>query len=96
MIRTKGAAEILMKPLLGIVGELLTKFGLKLSAVFMPSERNKAVNGVDKQKFAGHLRGKGEKSSCSVLHGRCITEGIAHYAPYGVDRTLYLIEKTNQ
>lgn len=40
-LQTKGAAEMLVKCHLGVLGELAAKFGFKLSMVFELSERNK-------------------------------------------------------
>ena len=40
-IRMTGAAEMLIKCQLETLRELLTKFDLKLNAMFMPSEMNK-------------------------------------------------------
>lgn len=42
IIRAKGVAEMIVKCRLRIPGELLNEFGLKLEAVFVPLERNKA------------------------------------------------------
>ncbi|XP_029634935.1 uncharacterized protein LOC115210471 [Octopus sinensis] len=41
-VRTKGAAEMLVKRRLGILRELATEFNLKLSVIFVPSEKNRA------------------------------------------------------
>lgn len=41
-VLTKRAAELLAKRRLVVLGELTAEFSLNLSAVFVPSERNKA------------------------------------------------------
>lgn len=41
-IQAKGAAEMLVKCYLRVLGELAPKFGLKVSVLFVPSEGNKA------------------------------------------------------
>lgn len=41
-VRSKGAAEVIIKGRCGILGELIYGFSLKLCASFVPCERNKA------------------------------------------------------
>ena len=41
-VKTKGAAEMLVKQILGMLGNLIQEFGLKLQLNFMPSDKNKA------------------------------------------------------
>ena len=41
-IRTKGAAEMLIKRQLGALGNLIKEFGLKITVTLVPSQKNKA------------------------------------------------------
>lgn len=41
-MRTKGAAEMLLKRRLWVLGELICEFSLKLNVVFVSLERNKS------------------------------------------------------
>ena len=41
-IRTKGAAEMLIKCQLGALGDLIREFGLKITVTLVPSQKNKA------------------------------------------------------
>lgn len=40
-VQTKEATEMLVKCYLGVLGELISKFSLKLNVIFMPSERKR-------------------------------------------------------
>ena len=41
-VRTKGAAEMLVKHRLGVIGDIITEYGLNVTVHFVPSVENKA------------------------------------------------------
>ncbi|XP_014775525.1 uncharacterized protein LOC106872883 [Octopus bimaculoides] len=90
-VRTKGAAEMLVKRCLGVLGELIAEFGLKLNVVFVPLERNRA-DALTRVKRAWleepEEARKGIAAACRLGDSE-LKELHAMYH-LGVDRTLYL------
>ncbi|XP_014789427.1 uncharacterized protein LOC106883070 [Octopus bimaculoides] len=90
-VRTKGAAEVLVKRRLGVLGELIAEFGLKLNVVFVPSERNRA-DALTRVKRAWleepEEARKGIAAACRLGDSELKELHAMHHL--GVDRTLYL------
>ena len=86
-VRTKGAAEVLIKRRLSILKSLVDELGLKVSVELVASEHNKADSLTRVPK--SWLGGATESCCVSVvedLHGR---------SHLGVDRTLFLAKKVD-
>ncbi|XP_029657149.1 uncharacterized protein LOC115231222, partial [Octopus sinensis] len=93
-VRTKGAAEMLVKCLLGVLGELIAEFGLKLNVVFVPSEKNRA-DALTRVKKAWleepEEARKGIAAACWLDDSELKRLHAMHHL--GVDRTLYLAKE---
>ncbi|XP_029638122.1 uncharacterized protein LOC115213326 [Octopus sinensis] len=92
-VRTKGTMEILMKHCLGVLGELIAKFRLKLNVVFVPSERNRAdAQTREKRAWLGEPEEakKGIALACWLDDFELKRLHAMHHL--GVDRTLYLMK----
>lgn len=94
-VRTKGAAETIIKRCLGILKELIETFDLKVRVAFVPSEKNKAVvltwvkrvwlEGPEEDQERGvAMVGCSEDLKLKEMH--CM-----HHM--GIDRTLFLVRK---
>lgn len=92
-VRTKGASEMIVKRRLGILQELIDECGLKLYAVFVPSEKNKAdaLTRV-KRAWLGVLQEE-ETEACCV--GMPNVKELHQMHHMGIDRTLYVARKVD-
>ena len=95
-VRTKGAAEMLVKRRLGVIGDIITEYGLNVTVRFVPSVENKAdhMTRVPKR-WLGYCE-TGEEA-VSVVAAIATGEGpedaiwAAHLPHHlGIDRTLFL------
>ena len=84
-VRTKGAAEVLIKRRLGILKSLIEELGIKVSIELVPSRINKAdvLTRVPKEWL----------TEDSVLCSAGIIEDLHSRHHMGVDRTLYLAKR---
>ena len=89
-VKTKEAAEVIVKRRLGVLRDLIEELCLALTVVFVPSSENRAdVLTRVKKKW---LTMKGEKGVCAaVLDVRKSHE--AHHM--GIEKTLYLARKVD-
>ncbi|GAB1600614.1 uncharacterized protein LOC115212112 [Argonauta hians] len=76
-IKTKGAAEMLIKRRLGALEDLITEFHLKVSVMLVPSEKNKA-DVLTRVKKAWLQEGKSVSSICCAGEERLAID-ITHY-----------------
>lgn len=94
-VRTKGASEIIVKRRLGILQELMEVCSLKLTAVFVPSEKNKA-DGLTRVKRAwlGMPKEKGNETELCCVGVPSVKE-LHQMHHMGVDRTLYVAKRVD-
>ena len=95
-VRTKGAAEMLVKRRLGVIGDIITEYGLNVTVRFVPSVENKADHMTRVPKRWLGYRETGEEA-VSVVAASATGEGpedaiwAAHLPHHlGIDRTLFL------
>ena len=90
-IRTKRAAEKLIKRRLGALGDLIREFGLKITITLVPSQKNKAdiLTRVKK----AWLQGKKDVDLVCCVGEDLKDLPIMHH--FGKERTLYLVRKVN-
>ena len=95
-VRTKGAAEMLVKRRLGVIADIITEYGLNVTVRFVPSVENKADHMTRVPKRWLGYRETGEEA-VSVVAAIATGEGpedaiwAAHLPHHlGVDRTLFL------
>ncbi|GAB1600005.1 hypothetical protein Ahia01_000278000, partial [Argonauta hians] len=93
-VRTKGAAEMLIKRRLGILSELVTEFGLSLRVTFVPSERNKADALTRVRKSWLDTAAREAVVSAMTADDSAVEQGHARHH-MGVNRTLYLARKVD-
>lgn len=93
-IRTKGASEMIVKRRLGILQELMEVCDLKLNAVFVPSEKNKAdaLTRV-KKAWLGVPKEENEAELCCV--GVPSVKALHQMHHMGVDRTLFVARRVD-
>ncbi|XP_029641347.1 uncharacterized protein LOC115216286 [Octopus sinensis] len=95
-VRTKGVTEMLVKCRLGVLGELIAEFGLKLNVVLVPSEKNRA-DALTRVKRAWleepEEARKGIAAACQLDDSELKRLHAMHHL--GVDRTLYLAKKSD-
>ena len=93
-VRTKGAAEMIIKRRLGNLSELLSEYGLALRMTLVPSEKNKAdvLTRVKRAwlKAPEESEARGTKVCCAGALGLREGHSVHHM---GVERTLYLARK---
>lgn len=93
-IRTKGAAEMIVKRRLGILKELVDVCGLKLCAVLVPSEKNKADTLTRvKKAWLKATQEEEETEVCCV--GVPSVKELHRMHHMGVDRTLFVARRVN-
>ena len=92
-LRTKGAAEMIVKRRLGILRDLINEFGLKLSVTIVPTAKNKAdaLTRVKKVWLTSETD-NGEKGDACCAGVVNLTE-MHNMHHMGLDRTLYLARK---
>ena len=88
-IKTKGAAEMLIKRRLGALGELIEEFQLEVSVTLVPSEKNKA-DIMTRVKKAWLQARKSAPPVCCI--GEEVKE-LHEMHHFGRDRTLFLARK---
>jgi len=95
-VRTKGAAEMLVKRRLVVIGETIAEYGLDVSVRFVPSAENKAdrLTRVPKRWLEHReLNGSPSEVAAVIVTGQNPKDAVwAAHKPHhlGVDRTLYL------
>ena len=93
-VRTKGAAEMIVKRRLGILSELLSEYGIALRMTLVPSEKNKAdvLTRVKRTwlKAPEEPEAKGTRVCCAGALNLREDHSMHHM---GVERTLYLARK---
>ena len=76
---TKGAAEMLAKRHLGVIGDIITEYGLNVTVHFVPSVENKAghMTRVPK-KWIEYLETGEEAASvvAAIATGECLKDAI--------------------
>ncbi|XP_029643257.1 uncharacterized protein LOC115217646 [Octopus sinensis] len=95
-VRTKGAAEMLVKRRLGILHELTTEFNLKLSVIFVPSEKNRADVLTRVKRAWLQVPEEAKQDVAAVCHLSDSELRRLHTMHHmGVDRTLFLARKVD-
>ena len=96
LVCTKGAAEMLIKRRLGVIGDIITEYGLDVTVHFVLSVENKADHMTRVPKRWLGYRDTGEEA-VSVIAAIATGEGLedaiwAAHLPHhlGIDRTLFL------
>ncbi|XP_076030373.1 uncharacterized protein LOC143018669 [Oratosquilla oratoria] len=94
-VRTKGAAEILVKRRLGILRELIDEFGMKIRVRKVSSEANKAdaLTRVKKSWLKAKEEQEEKLEMCAAVSFRAKELHETHHL--GVDRSLFLARKVN-
>ena len=92
-IKTKGAAEILVKRRIGVLKELIDDLQLALTITLVPSERNKA-NVLTRVKKSWLSAGK-EGEEDGICAGAVSLREMHEMHHLGVDRSLYLARKVD-
>ncbi|XP_076036043.1 uncharacterized protein LOC143021997 [Oratosquilla oratoria] len=94
-VRTKGAAEILVKRRLGILRELIDEFGMKIRVRKVSSEANKAdaLTRVKKSWLKAKEEQEEKLEMCAAGSFRAKELHETHHL--GVDRSLFLARKVN-
>ena len=94
-IRTKGASEMIVKRRLGILQELIEVCNLKLNAVFVPSEKNKAdpLTRVKKAWLGVPKEEENETELCCV--GVPSVKELHQMHHMGIDRTLFVARRVD-
>ncbi|GAB1602697.1 hypothetical protein Ahia01_000549600 [Argonauta hians] len=88
-VKTKGAAEMLVKRRLGVLSELVEEVGLSLQVTFVPSAKNKA-DGLTRVKRSWlSTAAKAVGVSAVAMADPVVKQGHDRHH-MGVDRTLYL------
>lgn len=90
-VRTKGAAEMIIKRRLGNLKELITEFGLDIVVQLVPTEKNKAdsLTRVKKSWLVSN-----EVEPTHLCAGAVVDLAELHNKHHmGIDRTLYLAKK---
>lgn len=93
-VRTKGAAEMIVKRRLGTLRELIDEYSLRLTVTLVPSAKNKAdmLTRVKKQWLATDPGSENVTEVC--CNGVSVDLGEVHKMHHmGVERTLYLARK---
>ena len=90
-IKTKGAAEMLIKRRLGALGDLIREFGLKITVTLIQSQKNK-VDMLTRVKKAWLQEKKDRALLCCVEEDLKDLHNMHHF---GKERTLYLARKVN-
>ncbi|XP_029639548.1 uncharacterized protein LOC115214489 [Octopus sinensis] len=90
----KGAMDMLVKCRLGVLGELIAEFGLKLNVGFVPLKRNRA-DALTRVKKAWLEEPEEAQKGIAAVCRLDDSELKRRHAMYhlGVDRTLYLVKK---
>ncbi|XP_067939635.1 uncharacterized protein [Watersipora subatra] len=99
-VRTKGAAEMLVKRRLGVIRDTITEYGLSVTMRLVPTAENKAdrMTRVPK-KWLGHRGvsgGEAESMAAAIFTGETLRDAVwvAHLPHHlGVERTLYLAQQ---
>ena len=96
-VKTKGAAEMLVKRRLGVLADLMQEYALRLSVEFVPSEKNRAdvltrIRGRW-MKMLGETD-KSEVGMCCLTYDEVKEHHDMHHM--GIDKTLYLIRKVDR
>ena len=89
-VRTKGAAEMVVKRRLGILRDLINEFGLVISVTFVPSAKNKAdaLTRVNKNWLKAKVHDCEEEVCCVSVNADVKELHDMHHM--GIERTLYL------
>ena len=90
-IKTKGAAEMLIKGRLGALGNLIKEFGLKITVTLVQSQKNKA-DMVTRVRKAWLQEKKDRALLCCVGENLKDLHNMHHF---GKERALYLASKVN-
>ncbi|XP_067949793.1 uncharacterized protein [Watersipora subatra] len=99
-VRTKDAAEMLVKRRLGVIRDTITEYGLSVTMRLVPTVENKAdrMTRVPK-KWLGHRGMSGceaESMAAAIFTGETLGDAVwAAHLPHhlGVERTLYLAQQ---
>lgn len=98
-IRTKGAAEMIVKRRLGTLKNLIDEFDLKIKIVYVPTSKNKAdgLTRVRKGWLTVEKDTHCEESvtMCAESVGVVNVEEMHNMHHVGVDRTLFLVRKVD-
>ena len=100
-VRTKGIAEMLIKRCLGVIGDLITEYGLNVTVRFVPSVENRAdhMTRVPKKWLEYCETGEAAASVVAAIPtGESPKDAIwAAHLPHhlGIDRTLFLARQIN-
>ena len=96
-IKTKGAAEMLVKQRLGIIRELVEEFNLVLKTTFVPTKKNKAgvLTRVKKEWLMGPENVSVQSQSPVCCTGVLTIKELHGMHHMGVDRTLFLARKVD-
>lgn len=96
-IRTKGAAEMIVKRRLGILKELVEVYDLNVCPVFVPSEKNKAdvLTRVKKGWLKGAPLDREEEETAVCCVGTPSVKELHQMHHMGVDRTLFMARRVN-
>ena len=91
-IRTKGEGEMIIKQRLEILRQLIAEFGLKMKAVFVPSEKNMA-DPLTRASKKWLIKEENEVLVCCL--GIKKLEELHSMHHMGVGRTLCLVQKVD-
>ena len=100
-VRTKGAAEMLVKRRLGVISDIITEYGLNVTVRFVPSVENKADHMTRVPKRWLEHRETSEVAAnvvAAIATGKSPEDAIwAAHLPHhlGIDRTLFLARQIN-
>ena len=96
-IKTKGAAEIIVKRRLGILRNLIDELGLKLEIILVPSEKNKAdaltrvpLSWIKINKTSEETR---QETACIACETSADVRESHNQHHMGIDRSLFLARK---
>ena len=98
-VRMKGAAEMLVKCRLGVIGDIINEYGLNVTVHFVPSVENKAdhITRVPKKWLEYCETGEGAACVVAAINtGESLEDAIwAAHLPYrlGIDRTHFLAQQ---
>ncbi|XP_067930843.1 uncharacterized protein [Watersipora subatra] len=99
-VRTKGAAEMLVKRRPGVIRDTITEYGLSVTMRLVPTVENKADRMMRvPKKWLGHRGmsgGEAESMAAAICTGETLGDAVwAAHLPHhlGVERTLYLAQQ---
>ena len=98
-VRTKSAAEMLVKRRLGVINDTITEYGLAVSVRFVPTVENKADRMTRvPRKWLGYREADSGavEVSAAIATGESLEDAIwAAHLPHhlGIDRTFYLVRQ---